>query len=274
MMLVRAPGAMPARVPTRVPTRAVAPVRVPDRLSALAMAMALAMAALLLGGALGERAGLAAQVVVPPGKAFHVEGMDRPFRHGEHRSVTCGDCHRADERHRATRRWTARDCAACHHAEDTMVGCTSCHEHAAFAAPRWTTTSMWLSVWEESRVRSLVFDHWRHAAVGCLDCHRGGMDLPPQDCAECHVEHHRPEAQCAHCHRAPEPAVHPMAAHATCTGAGCHAVEVTTRPMLSRQFCLVCHDDQTDHRPGRVCVDCHIMPVNPPCVTPETNGGP
>jgi hypothetical protein len=272
MMPVGAPGAMPAHVPSRVPVRSGAPVCVRARLPILAAAMALAVTALLLGAVVGERPGLAAQVVVPPGKAFHVEGMDRPFRHGEHQGVRCGDCHRADERHRATRRWAARDCAACHHGEAAVAGCTSCHQPAAFAAPRWTTTAMSLSVWSDPRVRSVAFDHGRHAAVGCLDCHRGGMDLPPQDCATCHVDHHRPEAQCAHCHRAPDSAVHPMAAHATCTGAGCHAVEVTTRPMLSRQFCLVCHDDQSDHRPGRVCVDCHIKPVNPR-VTPRANGG-
>lgn len=177
--------------------------------------------------------------------------------------MTCGDCHRADERHRATRRWTVRDCAACHHGAEVVAGCTSCHERAEFAAPRSTATPMALSVWAETRVRALVFEHDRHSAVGCLDCHRGGMNLPPENCASCHTDHHRPEAQCAHCHRAPDPAVHDLAAHATCTGAGCHAVEVTTRPMLSRQFCLVCHEAERDHRQGRVCIDCHIKPAPP-----------
>jgi hypothetical protein len=216
------------------------------------------------GGLVADPSELGAQVPRPPGESFRVPGMDRPFRHADHRRVTCGDCHRVDERHRATRVWTARDCSACHHGEAAaLLGCTSCHERASFVAPRLTATPMKLSVWDTTRVRDLLFEHDRHAAVGCLDCHRRGMDLPPENCATCHVDHHRPEANCSQCHRAPEPAVHPLAAHATCTGAGCHAAEVTTRPMLSRQFCLVCHGEQGDHRPGRVCVDCHIKPALP-----------
>jgi hypothetical protein len=251
------------------------PARTPVPMSAFvpAMVVAGALVMALAGGPSTGPAGLGAQVSSPPGESFRIPGMDRPFRHTEHRSVTCGDCHRADERHRATRRWTARDCAACHHGQaSALLGCTSCHERATFAAPRWTATPMGLSVWAETRLRDVMFEHDRHTAVGCLDCHRSGMNLPPESCSTCHTDHHRPEAQCAHCHRAPDAAVHDLAAHATCTGAGCHAAEVTTRPMLSRQFCLVCHDDQREHRPGRVCVDCHIKPTHPPphLTTPGT----
>jgi hypothetical protein len=245
--------------------------RDPARGLALGLALGLVLGVVLglAGGSVVSPAGLGAQVVGPPGEAFRIEGMDRPFRHVEHRRVTCGDCHRPDQRHRATRRWTAGDCAACHHGGAAVqLGCTSCHERAGFAAPRPTATPMTLSVWEETRVRDLLFEHDRHADVGCLDCHRGGMDLPPENCASCHTDHHRPDARCAHCHRAPDPSVHPLAAHATCTGAGCHAAEVTTRPMMSRQFCLVCHDEQREHRPGRVCVDCHIKPA------PRTQSSP
>jgi len=239
----------------------------PARVPAVAVAAGLAMmlAVMLAGGPVADPAELDAQGLTPPGHAFRIPGVDRPFRHADHGRVTCGDCHRADERHRAERRWAAGDCAACHHGEAAaQVGCTSCHERATFVAPRWTSTPMALSVWDGTRLRQVVFEHERHAAVGCLDCHRGGMSLPPESCGACHSDHHRPEAQCAHCHRAPDPAVHDLAAHATCTGAGCHAAEATTRPMLSRQFCLVCHDQQRDHRPGRVCIDCHIQPEHPP----------
>jgi hypothetical protein len=189
-------------------------------------------------------------------------GQDgRVFRHEAHRSVTCGVCHAREERHRVVRSWTPRDCAACHHDDATPAGCTSCHEPASFAAPRQTATPMALSVWEAPRVRDLVFDHGRHAEVGCLDCHRGGMSPSPEACASCHVYHHRPEAECARCHVAPEPAVHGLAAHGSCGGAGCHSDAATQRPMLSRSSCLVCHDGQREHRPGRTCVRCHIKPA-------------
>jgi hypothetical protein len=253
MVLTRAPGAAPAFVP------------------AIALAGALVVA--LVGGPIHGPTEVRAQVPTSPGESYRIPGMDRPFRHADHQRVTCGDCHRADDRHRATRRWTARDCAACHHGDAaSLVGCTSCHARTTFAAPLWTATPMTLSVWEGTRHRDVMFEHERHAAVGCLDCHRGGMGLPPESCAVCHTDHHRPEAQCAHCHRAPDPAVHDLAAHATCTGAGCHAAEVTTRPMLSRQFCLVCHDVQRHHRAGRVCVDCHVKPAHrpPPATTTGT----
>jgi hypothetical protein len=180
------------------------------------------------------------------------------FQHERHRSVACGVCHSMDQRHRLPRSWTARDCAACHHGNATPAGCTACHQRAEFAAPRPTATPMALSVWESPRVRDLVFDHDRHGEVGCLDCHQSGMDLPPESCSRCHTDHHRPAAECAQCHVAPDPSVHDLASHASC--GDCHSPEATARPMLSRTFCLVCHEDQRDHRPEQECAQCHIMP--------------
>jgi hypothetical protein len=205
-------------------------------------------------------AGLGAQEVRPPTGSFPVSSDRQAFRHEIHRSVACGDCHRADERHRDLRRWTARDCEACHHGDATPAGCTSCHNRSDFAPARLTPTPMALSVWGESRVRDLVFEHERHTAVGCLDCHRGGMRVTAEHCSTCHLDHHRPEAECARCHLPPEPQTHNLAAHLTCGGAGCHSTEATRRPMQSRSSCLVCHTDQREHRPGRDCVACHIKP--------------
>jgi hypothetical protein len=182
----------------------------------------------------------------------------RAFLHARHESVTCGVCHALEERHRSRRVWTAGDCAACHHGNATPAGCTSCHERADFAAPRRTNTPMKLSVWDAPRTRELVFDHARHAEVGCLDCHQGGMGLPPQSCSTCHTQHHRPQAECSHCHVAPDPAVHDLASHASC--GACHSAEATARPMLSRPSCLVCHESKREHRAGRSCAACHIMP--------------
>lgn len=213
--------------------------------------LALCLAALGVVAAAGP-AGSAAQAVPA------VDPERRAFRHAQHERVTCGVCHALEERHRSRRRWTAQDCAACHHGEATPAGCTSCHERADFASPRRTTTPMHLSVWESPRTRELTFDHDRHADVGCLDCHQGGMSRAPESCSSCHVNHHRPEAECAQCHVAPDPAVHDLASHASC--GACHSAEATARPMLSRPSCLVCHEGQREHRPGRSCAQCHIMP--------------
>jgi hypothetical protein len=188
-----------------------------------------------------------------------VEDRDpRAFRHARHEGVTCGVCHALEERHRTRRVWTAADCAACHHGAATPTGCTSCHERADFASPRRTPTLMKLSVWDAPRTRDLMFDHARHAGVGCLDCHQGGMSLPPQSCSTCHAQHHRPEAECSHCHFAPDPAAHDLASHASC--GACHSAEATARPMLSRHSCLVCHDTKREHRPNRSCAQCHVLP--------------
>jgi hypothetical protein len=205
-------------------------------------------------------AGLAGQQAQPPAGGFAISPDRRPFRHDAHRAVACGTCHRPDERHRDLRRWTARDCEACHHGDATPAGCTSCHERAEFVPPRRSPTPMALSVWPGSRVRDLVFEHERHDGIGCLDCHRGGMRVPAEHCSACHTDHHRPEAECASCHVPPAPDVHGLAAHLTCGGAGCHSSEATLRPMHSRTSCLVCHTEQRDHRPRRDCVACHVKP--------------
>jgi hypothetical protein len=222
-----------------------------------AVRLALCAAAVLAGMAvMAAPGGSAAQT--PPGQRVPVDPVTGTFRHAVHRGVTCGECHALEDRHRSRRTWTARDCAACHHGNATPAGCTSCHERADFAAPRRTTTTMSLSVWESSRTRELTFDHDRHREVGCLDCHLGGMGRAPETCANCHTHHHRPEAECAQCHLAPDAAVHDLASHASC--GACHSAEATARPMLSRPSCLVCHESQREHRPDRSCAACHIMP--------------
>jgi hypothetical protein len=208
-------------------------------------------------------AGAGAEVAAQGGAAATVRPVDperKDFRHERHRAVPCGECHGIDQRHRLQRSWTDRDCAACHHRDATPAGCTSCHERSSILAPRRTRIEMTLSVWADPRMRDLEFDHRRHTEVGCLDCHRGGMGLPPEGCSTCHTQHHRPDAECAHCHVAPEPAVHGLAAHGSCGGAGCHSDAATQRPMMSRPSCLVCHEAQREHRPDRSCVQCHIMP--------------
>lgn len=215
-------------------------------------AMALGLAALAGPTALG------AQVLGEGDTTAVADREPRSFEHAKHRGVSCGVCHALEQRHRSRRSWTAQDCAACHHGEATLVGCTSCHRRADLTAPRPTATVMALSVWDGPRVRNLSFDHGRHAELGCLDCHQRGMARPPESCESCHENHHRPAAECARCHVPPAPAIHDLAAHASCGGAGCHSVEATARPMLSRTSCELCHQEQREHRPDRSCALCHI----------------
>jgi hypothetical protein len=241
--------------------------------SAPARALATVALLVLVPGLPALSTPAAAQVPEAPDRPIPIFRDGRPFRHADHRAVTCGDCHRPEERHRDTRVWTARDCEACHHGTAAPAGCTSCHERASYEPPRGSVQTLALSVWPEPRDRELVFEHERHADLGCLECHRGGMGLPAQACATCHLDHHRPEAECARCHVAPDPAVHDLAAHMSCGGAGCHAAAATERPMTSRPFCLVCHTDQQDHRPGRSCVACHVKPQPTPREMERPNHG-
>lgn len=224
-------------------------------------ALALGVAFVGLSGPVGSDA----QVVPRPESAATADPAAgdpgrRAFQHARHRSVACAACHAREDRHRSSKSWSARDCAACHHADVAVAGCRACHATDALAAPRSASVAMALSVWSGARVRELAFDHDRHGEVGCASCHQGGVDLPPQSCTSCHESHHQATAGCSQCHEAPGPAVHDVAVHGSCAGAGCHSVEGAARPMLSRSSCELCHEAQREHRPGRSCARCHIMP--------------
>lgn len=225
--------------------------------AAPALPVALVLAALLIV-AFAVPTAAHAQVIIGGDTTAAVDREPRSFEHEKHRAMTCGVCHAVEDRHRSRRSWTVQDCNACHHGEDAPVGCTSCHQRTDLTAPRPTATIMALSVWDGPRVRNLSFDHDRHADVGCVDCHRRGMTRPPETCESCHENHHRPDAECARCHIPPEPEIHDLAAHGSCAGGGCHSVEATARPMLSRTSCELCHQDQREHEPGRSCALCHI----------------
>lgn len=227
-------------------------------------AAALRLAVLVGIGALAAgitAATLAAQATATPERGPRIAAARRAFLHADHlRTIACGDCHRPEERHVGPASWSPPDCAACHHGEGVVAGCTTCHARAGLAGPRVRATPLSLSVWDGPEVRDLPFDHARHRDIGCLECHRQGMTRPPEACASCHAGHHRPEAECASCHVAPAPAAHDRSAHLGCGGAGCHAQAGTPAPMLSRTACLVCHEAQREHRPDGVCAACHVVP--------------
>jgi hypothetical protein len=46
-------------------------------------------------------------------------------------------------------------------------------------------------------------------------------------------------------------------AHLTCSGSGCHTAPEVERVSDTRAVCLLCHQEQENHEPGGVCVECH-----------------
>jgi hypothetical protein len=190
------------------------------------------------------------------------DAQPRPFRHAAHEAVACAECHGTGAQHRAVRAWTAADCAACHHDPARPLSCVQCHDPDDVARPRAMLMRMTLSLRADPVARPTTFDHVRHAAYACAECHRpeSGVFLTPTACATCHTEHHEGRAQCGACHASAEPETHGLVAHLTCAGSGCHAVAADRQPVLSRELCLFCHVEQRDHHPGGVCYECHVLP--------------
>lgn len=185
------------------------------------------------------------------------------FRHRDHRGVACVTCHPSEETHGGLAFRRPAGCHECHHASDDAPACTRCHaerelrgaDYGLRGAPDLSTG--------DAPERPLDFDHAEHEASACRDCHTEGVELATEGaaCAECHEDHHDPDARCAACHVDAPDEAHPVdVAHVTCAGSGCHASLPFDRVPRSRQACLVCHQDLADHRPGRPCVECHPMP--------------
>lgn len=194
-----------------------------------------------------------------------VQQARRPFLHAQHEGIACVQCHGRAGEHGVLTVRTARDCAACHHDPARGYECQACHDETSIPAHREVGISLRLTVWEGARSRILPFDHRTHEGLTCQQCHTGAVLLAPErGCAECHADHHRPEAECSSCHRPTPLERHGLESHLTCTGSGCHGGTVGERPLLSRTLCLLCHIDQRDHEPGLSCHPCHMVPSIPP----------
>lgn len=208
---------------------------------------------------------LSTSPAVTQGGAAAIRQQPRPFRHEEHEAVSCSACHVAGAEHRAadTRIWTPRMCAACHHDPTQPYTCAHCHGPGDLPAPGPVSQTLDLTVWEHPSVRELPFAHETHAGVACVECHATPVMLQvDRECASCHVEHHRPAAECTQCH-VPEPEGHGIEVHLTCAGAGCHSPDSGLQPTHSRTLCLTCHTDQRDHEPDGDCATCHMIPDMP-----------
>lgn len=189
------------------------------------------------------------------------------FWHAQHRGVECTECHSVRDRHGAVTVTSLRDCRSCHHTEPVATPCAGCHDQAAVRRLSTTVNRVMdirLGTLNRPR-RSLPFDHADHLRYDCQQCHTQGLarSAAGLQCAQCHEEHHQADASCMSCHPSPADGAHDLNAHLTCTGAGCHTAPPATVQAIprTRGFCLACHQDLVDHRPGRNCVSCHALPT-------------
>jgi hypothetical protein len=189
------------------------------------------------------------------------------FWHSQHRDVECTACHSVRDRHGAVTVTSLRDCRSCHHTEPVATPCTACHDGSAVRRLTVQVSRvMDIRVGRLDRPRrTLPFDHGDHLTYGCGDCHTRGLALSAAglNCASCHLEHHQPTVSCMSCHPSPAAGAHGLDAHLGCAGSGCH--EAAPAPVRAvprtRDFCMACHQDLVDHRPGRNCVTCHALPT-------------
>ena len=180
------------------------------------------------------------------------------FSHRVHHNVACKSCHTTTESHGALKIRSVRDCLSCHHAAERVTDCAQCH--ATDSLPRYLSLPVPVrtSVSSVVHTRTLPFSHAAHTTVACRDCHVQPVTLAPKSCANCHVQHHADSTTCSDCH-APRLALHDREVHGGCGGAGCHTdAAVLALPPL-RNVCLVCHQEQANHEPGKDCASCHAV---------------
>lgn len=184
------------------------------------------------------------------------------LRHGDHVAVPCTDCHATRGETHGQVTVGPGDCSSCHHgSRGARVGCGGCHGAAELAGRRTVRAELQLAVWEEPRARRLPFDHREHDDLTCGTCHGGpSVERVTTACADCHEEHHRAEASCLGCHEEHREDAHTARVHTDgCTGSGCHADPSYFALERTRNFCLVCHQDQVDHEAGNRCTECHLV---------------
>ena len=186
----------------------------------------------------------------------------------DHTGVDCEKCHGTQQSHGTLVVTSIEDCRGCHHRPPLSRDCTRCHSpESVSAVTLQVTRSLNIRIGSLDRpLRNIVFDHTKHVALGCAECHTQGSDLRAAvgaDCSGCHLKHHGPTSDCSQCHQPPAEGAHDLDAHMGCTGTGCHdpAPEGIANAPRTRQLCLACHTDQKQHRPGKVCADCHRLPA-------------
>lgn len=182
------------------------------------------------------------------------------FDHVRHRELGCKECHSVSEAHGTVTVRSSRDCQSCHHDPRTVRrGCQQCHGPEEIEVARDVSLPMRLEASGASRTRAAAFDHDAHAEIACASCHGESVTRAATvACESCHLDHHRPTAQCTDCHGDPPPDSHTLAVHTDgCAGSGCHPDATYGRLTVGRETCLACHSVLADHEPGQACARCH-----------------
>ena len=213
--------------------------------------------------------------LVLPGRAAAQQPQEEAtlrFDHARHTQVDCLACHSMDESHGRITVTSFRDCRECHHTGSTVQPCTRCHEASDAPGRAYEVRRAFRPSVGAAENRTLPFDHGQHADVSCETCHREGLALSAArvNCSACHDEHHDAGNDCMACHQRPASTAHTRTSHLTCEGAGCHAPAPIAASDRTRTLCLACHQDMTDHQPGRTCVNCHALP---PARSASAQGG-
>ena len=149
-------------------------------------------------------------------------------------------------------------CQQCHHTRPVVDrGCARCHSAGELSAGVATTIRLELE--RRTLDRQVRFQHGVHRTVGCAQCHTQGLSMRVErTCASCHQNHHTAIATCVTCHNQPNRASHTVQVHTqSCAGSSCHESASYGAMTQGRNTCLVCHQDQTEHRPGQACAACH-----------------
>ncbi|MFW5950476.1 MAG: hypothetical protein ACOCVZ_00015 [Gemmatimonadota bacterium] len=188
------------------------------------------------------------------------------FWHAQHRGVECTACHSMERTHGGLTVTSLNDCRSCHHTAPEADNCLACHDRTdvrRLSVEVQRIMNIRVGSLDRPR-RGLPFDHQVHAQLDCERCHTEGLALSASNvsCASCHDEHHQPTNDCMACHDRPAAGAHDLQVHLGCAGSGCHeampqGVQGVPR---TRDFCLVCHQDLTDHQPGQNCENCHTLP--------------
>ncbi|MEJ2503170.1 MAG: NapC/NirT family cytochrome c [Gemmatimonadota bacterium] len=188
------------------------------------------------------------------------------FWHSQHRGVECTACHSTEQSHGGLTVTSLMDCRSCHHTQPAASNCQTCHAGGEVRRVNATVRrTLDIRIGSLDRpTRELPFSHEVHQRLDCARCHTDGLTLSAEavSCDACHEEHHEPDAECMACHERPASDAHDLQVHIGCAGSGCHEAVPSTVAQVprTRDFCLVCHQDLTDHRPGRNCEDCHTLP--------------
>jgi nitrate/TMAO reductase-like tetraheme cytochrome c subunit len=194
-----------------------------------------------------------------------------PFKHGDHRAVSCTECHSTTDSHGSLKVVTPTDCRSCHHSAryaEGPQGCARCHAPDSLQTRPIERTQVMQFSDGQRYTRSLPFDHADHTSRACTECHTEGINMSTASlqCTQCHAEHHEPNNDCTDCHVKPPADAHDTASHLGCSGATCHRPSPVVGVPRTRSLCIACHVEQVDHKTGRNCIDCHPLP-------PPTGGG-